>query len=67
MAGLIILILLLLFAPLILVITGAVIKGSSDESKALSGRNMLRLGLVLLAIELALILIGFAICTGSMG
>jgi hypothetical protein len=67
MNGFIALILLLIVSPIIMIITGVVMKGSSDESKALSGKNILRLGLVLLGVELALILIGFAVCTGLIG
>ena len=67
MVGLIVLILLLVFTPLILVIVGAVMKGSDNESRALTGKNMLRAGLILLGAELVLILIGFAVCTGMLG
>lgn len=67
MNGLIALILLLVFFPIILIIMGIVMKGSSDESRALSGGKLLKAGLIWLVIELALILIGFAVCTGMLG
>jgi hypothetical protein len=64
--GLLILIFLLLLSPVILIIIGAVMKASTREETVASGKTVLKVGLILLCIELALLLIGFAICTGMM-
>lgn len=64
--GLIILIFVLVLSPLILIIIGAIMKASPKEEAVASGKTMLKVGLILLCIELALLLIGFAICTGMM-
>jgi uncharacterized membrane protein len=66
MTGFIALIFFFVVAPIILIITGVVMKASNDESKVLSGRRMLKAGLIILGVELALVLIGFAVCTGLM-
>lgn len=66
MGLIIIIIILFLLSPVILIIIGAVMKASDKATTAASGKTMLKVGLIFLCIELALLLIGFAVCTGLM-